>query len=85
MNSTWPRRSIEPFGPGALSFAKNHTHTGIPVLRNSCVGSATMHDTWSASTSRALISPSPPEFEDMVPLAITTPALPRSASFDRMC
>jgi hypothetical protein len=30
--------------------AKNHTHTGIPVLRKSFVGSATMHDTRSFST-----------------------------------
>jgi len=43
-DNTWPARS------GALSIAKNHRHTGMPVLRKSCAGSATMHDTRSAST-----------------------------------
>src|SRR5699024_12437579 len=31
MNSTSPDRSTDPCAPALLSWAKNHTHTGIPV------------------------------------------------------
>ncbi|COY13225.1 Uncharacterised protein [Mycobacterium tuberculosis] len=85
MNSTCPHRSIDPCLPAALSLAKNHRHTGIPVLRNSWVGNATMQETKSASTICARISPSPLEFDDIDPLAITTPARPPGANLYRMC
>jgi hypothetical protein len=85
MKSTWPVRSTDPCLPADLSLAKNHRHTGMPVLRNSCVGRATMHDTRSASTMRARISPSPPEFVDIDPFAMTTPARPSAVSLERMC
>ncbi len=71
--------------PAVLSLAKNHRQTGMPVVRKSWVGRATMQETRSASTSWARISPSPPELEDMEPLAMTTPALPPGASLEMMC
>ena len=81
MNRTSPRRSVRCFAPcGALSLAKNHRQAGICVVRNSCGGSAIMHATRSASTMAARISPSPDCWDDIEPLARTTPAEPRSAS-----
>ncbi|EUA03897.1 hypothetical protein I547_0019 [Mycobacterium kansasii 824] len=44
-----------------------------------------MHETRSASTIWARIMPSPFEFDDIEPFAITTPALPPGASLDKMC
>src|SRR5699024_6371053 len=80
-----PCPSTFPPSPARLSFAKNHTHTGIPVDRNSCVGKATRQLTRSASTRFARICPSPEVFELIDPFAITTPADPPGASLLRMC
>ena len=58
----------------------------MPVVRNSCVGSATMQETRSASTSwRADVALAGLDFEDIEPLAITTPAVPPGASLEMMC
>src|SRR4051794_24561959 len=85
MKSTWPVRSTEPCLPAPLPLAKNHRQTGIPVLRNNCVGSAIMQETRSALTISARMAPSPFELDDIEPLAITMPALPPGASFHRTC
>src|SRR5699024_4248934 len=85
MNSTSRLRSIDPFDPAVLSFAKNHTHTGIATERHRFGGIATTAETTPAFSMFLRISPSPPVFEAMVPLAITTAASPWAESLERMC
>jgi len=63
-----------------LLFEKNHRQAGIWVVRKSCGGSAIMQATKSVSMSALRISPSPDCFEDIEPLARTTPAEPLELS-----
>ena len=75
MKSTWPVRSIEPCLPAVLSLAKNHRQTGMPV-RAEQLGRQRDHagDQVGLDDLRRGSAPSPPEFVDIDPLAITTPA-----------
>ena len=78
MKSVSPVRSRPPFLRflPVLSRVRNQRQAGIPVVRKSWAGSATMQSTRSASTIRSRISPSPPEPVESEPLAMTKPATP---------
>ena len=77
MNSTSPRRSRCRWF--ARFLATNQRLTGMPVLKNSFSGIATMQSTRSASTSLRRISPSPLVLVERLPLASTKPAMPFGA------
>ena len=57
----------------------------MAVVFNSCAGRATMQSTTSARTRFSRILPSPVIIDVSEPLAITNPARPSGAKWNRKC